>query len=226
RRRARSSSSPGRRRLPVPADLPRDLAQVAPELLERRPAPEPVAVVGAVDAEVGKEREGSRDVRVVDAVGGLEELQLRLVAPVRIGEERPARAKPGPERRLDLGRVDADRDHPCVRDLDLVLKRDKPPEERLLLRAPPAAVEVEADWIAAGEVGQATLVARMVAQLDVRQASTGDEVAAHVSRSFPTAARRNGQPATSARAKSSGSNGRRSSSRSPTPISLTGKPSS
>ena len=65
-------------------------------------APEPVAVVGSVDPQIGEEREGGRQVGVMKRVRDLPQPELVQVAPVCIREERPARAETGPEGGLDL----------------------------------------------------------------------------------------------------------------------------
>ena len=60
--------------------------------------------------------------------------------------------------------------------LDLI---DEPAEERLLLRAPPAAVEVQDERIAAGELGQATQVAGVVGKLELREPAARLQIGAH-----------------------------------------------
>src|SRR5439155_20372934 len=79
--------------LPVGPDRRRDLAHVTTQLLLRRPAPVPVAVVRAVDAKVRVEGERRRPVRAVDAVGRLTQSQLAQVAPFRVREEEEAGAE-------------------------------------------------------------------------------------------------------------------------------------
>src|SRR5215831_10178736 len=59
----------GRAQIPVGADLTRHGAQVVPEIDGGRAAPEPVAVVDAVDYEARLEHERVRDHRIVLGVG-------------------------------------------------------------------------------------------------------------------------------------------------------------
>ena len=58
-------------------------AQVAPEVVERRASPEPVAVVDAVDHQSRLEHERVRDHRVVLGVGVLLDVEVLLDRPVR-----------------------------------------------------------------------------------------------------------------------------------------------
>src|SRR5689334_1372076 len=71
-------AQPGRAQVPVGADLTRDLPQVAPQIGGRRPAPEPVAVVDAVDHEAGPEHESVGDHGIVFGIGVLLDVQILL----------------------------------------------------------------------------------------------------------------------------------------------------
>ena len=88
---------------------------------------------------------------------------------VGVGQERPSRAEPGAEGGRDRGRVDAHGHDARVGDLRLVLQRDQAAEERLLLRAPPAAEELQDRRVAADELRETARVARVVVELDVRE---------------------------------------------------------
>src|SRR5262245_10571599 len=68
----------GSAQVPIRADLSRHGAQVASEVLDRRAAPEPVAVVDAVDDEPRLEHERVRDHRVVFRVGILLDVEILL----------------------------------------------------------------------------------------------------------------------------------------------------
>src|SRR5215207_4153487 len=61
----------GRSEVPVGMDLAEDLAQIAPQVIEGRPPPKPVAVVDAVDHEPGLQYERVGNHRVVYGVGVL-----------------------------------------------------------------------------------------------------------------------------------------------------------
>src|SRR5215204_3243060 len=104
--------------VPVGADLGADRAQVVPDVDERRAAPEPVAVVDAVDDEPGLERERVRDHRVVLGVGVLLDVEVLLDDALRVGEEGL-----GADRRAELLQrvmlVGRDRDDLGVGDGDL-----------------------------------------------------------------------------------------------------------
>src|ERR1700722_3249567 len=105
--------------VPVRADLPGRLAQVTPQVLERRPAPEPVAVVDAVDDQARPEHQGVRDHRVVVRVGVLLDVQVLLDVPAGVGQERPLGADRAPELVGLQDVVGRDRDDLGVRDGDL-----------------------------------------------------------------------------------------------------------
>src|SRR5205814_2549231 len=90
-------------------------------------------------------------------------------APLVIREEDEARAEAGAERRLHLGRVDADDDEARVGDLELVLQLHEAAEVALLLRAPPAAGGEERDRIAAGDLGEKARAAGVVGELEIRE---------------------------------------------------------
>src|SRR4051812_38232645 len=70
--------------VPVWPHLLEQLAQIAPQVLWRGAAPEPVAVVDLVDDEVRREDEGVREHRVVPRVGVLLNVQVPLDYPLRI----------------------------------------------------------------------------------------------------------------------------------------------
>src|SRR5829696_9972368 len=82
-------AEPAHAEVPVGADLGADRAQVAPEVDERGAAPEPVAVVDAVDHKPRLEHERVRDHRVVVGVGVLLDVEVLLDDALRVGEERP-----------------------------------------------------------------------------------------------------------------------------------------
>src|SRR5262252_369026 len=82
-------AEPGRAQVPVRADLGRGRPQVVPQVVEGRAAPEPVAVVDAVDDQSGLEHQGVRDHRVVLGVGVLGDVQVLLDDPAGVGQEGP-----------------------------------------------------------------------------------------------------------------------------------------
>ena len=69
-------AQPGRPEVPVRTDVLGDCAEVAPEILDRRPAPVPVAVVNAVNDEPGLEHERVRHHRVVVGIGVLLDVEI------------------------------------------------------------------------------------------------------------------------------------------------------
>ena len=74
----------GRAQIPVRADLLRHGAQIAAEIFDRRPAPEPVAVVDAVDDKARLEHERVRDHRIVLGIGVLLDVEVLLDRPLRV----------------------------------------------------------------------------------------------------------------------------------------------
>src|SRR5689334_3647959 len=70
--------------IPVWADLGRGRAQVMPQVVERGPAPEPVAVVDAVDDQPGLEHKRVRDHWVVVGVGVFGDVEVLLDRPARV----------------------------------------------------------------------------------------------------------------------------------------------
>src|SRR5918997_5549055 len=90
-------AEPRRLGVPVRTNLPGDGAQVTPEILGRRPAPVPVAVVDAVDDEPGLEHERVRHHRVVKGVGVLLDVEVLLDLAPGVGQEGPVRPDGGPE---------------------------------------------------------------------------------------------------------------------------------
>ena len=64
-------------------------------------------------------------------------------------------------------------DEPCVRHLRLLLEPDQATEERLLLGAPEAAVEVDEQRAATGELGEAARIPPLVGKLEVREPGAG-----------------------------------------------------
>src|SRR5262245_1387048 len=71
-------AQPGGTEVPVGTALATYLAQVVPQVGHRGTAPEPVAVVDAVDDQAGLEHEGVRDHRVVLGVGVLLDVEIPL----------------------------------------------------------------------------------------------------------------------------------------------------
>jgi len=68
------------------------IAQVAAQVIEGRPAPEPVAVVNAVNDQSRLEHERVRDHRVVKGVGVLLDIEILLHLAAGVGQEGPLRA--------------------------------------------------------------------------------------------------------------------------------------
>src|SRR5215471_19811011 len=88
---------PGRAEVPVRADLARCRAQVTPKVVERRTAPEPIAVVDAMDDQARLEHQRVRDHWVVFWVGVLGDVKVLLDDPARVGQEGPLSTDRGPE---------------------------------------------------------------------------------------------------------------------------------
>src|SRR5262245_1360817 len=78
--------------VPVGTASLEDGAQVEAQLLHRRPAEKPVAVVDLVDTKAGLEHERVRDHRVVLRVRVLRDVEILLHLATRIREKRPVGA--------------------------------------------------------------------------------------------------------------------------------------
>src|ERR1700735_2046699 len=82
-------AEPRSAQIPVRADLARGDAQVMPQVVERRAAPEPVAVIDTVNDQPRLEYQRVRDHGVVLGVGVLGDVQVLLDGPAGIGQEGP-----------------------------------------------------------------------------------------------------------------------------------------
>src|SRR5271154_4666872 len=78
--------------IPVGADLARHGPQVVPEVDHRRPPPEPIAVIDAVDDESRLEHECMRNHRIMLGVGVFRDIEVLLNNSAGVGEEGPLRA--------------------------------------------------------------------------------------------------------------------------------------
>ena len=165
--------------VPVGADLARHGAQVVPEVDDRRAAPEPVAVVDAVDHEARLEHERVRDHRVVLGVGVLLNVEVLLNRSVRVGEEGPL----GADRRTELLErvvvVGRDRGDLGVRHGDLRVERGELQMLLVLLRAVVAAREREDQRVVALQLAEPAWRARVIGQLVVGKGASGRDVSAH-----------------------------------------------
>src|SRR6267378_5092980 len=75
--------------IPVWADFTRHGAQVVPKIDDRRTAPEPVAVIDAVDHEARLEHERTRDHGIVLGVGVLVDVEILVNRSVGVRKECP-----------------------------------------------------------------------------------------------------------------------------------------
>src|SRR5580692_6545838 len=129
--------------IPVWADFTRHGAQVAPKIGDRRTAPEPVAVIDAVDHETRFEHERMRDHRIVLGVGVLLNVEILLNRSTGVCKECPH----GSDRRTELLErmviVGRDRGDLSVRHRDLRVERGKFQMLLVLLWAIVAAREGE-----------------------------------------------------------------------------------
>ena len=100
------------------------------------------------------------------------------VEPAALGvrEEGEAGAEPRPERRLDLGRVDADDDDPRVGDLELVLEPAELAHVPLLLRTPPTAGGEQRDRVPARELREGARSPGVIGEVEIGEAAARREV--------------------------------------------------
>src|SRR5580704_2737339 len=75
--------------IPVGADLARHNPQVVPEVDDRRPPPEPIAVIDAVDDESRLEHECMWNHRIMLRVGVFRDVEVLLNGSVGVREEGP-----------------------------------------------------------------------------------------------------------------------------------------
>ncbi len=90
-----------------------------------------------------------------------------------IAQEGPSRSEPCPEGSRHLGEIDADRHEAGVGHFRLILELDELPEETLLLRTPPAAVEVHECRVTGDDVAQSPHVSGVIEQLEIRKYGPG-----------------------------------------------------
>src|SRR5579872_5281908 len=82
----------GLRDIPIGARLARHLAQIMPEVICTGTAPEPVAVIDAVDEQTGFQDKGMRDHGIMMRVGIFLDLQILLHFAPRVRKKCPLRA--------------------------------------------------------------------------------------------------------------------------------------
>src|SRR5215213_1343327 len=172
-------AQPGGAEVPVRADLARDVAQVVPEVDGRGAAPEPVAVVDAVDHEPRLEHERVRDHRVVLGVGVLLDVQVLLDDAPWVGEERPLSADRGAELLKRVMLVGRDRRDLGVRHGDLGIEGRELEVLLVLLWAVVTASEREDEGVVALKLAEPPRDLRMIGQLVVRERAAGRDVGAH-----------------------------------------------
>src|SRR5215203_4734122 len=165
--------------VPVGADLGADRAQVAPEVDERGAAPEPVAVVDAVDHKPRLEHERVRDHRVVVGVGVLLDVEVLLDDALRVGEKRPLGTDRGAELLKRVMLVGRDRGDLGVGDGDLRIVGGELEVLLVLLGAVVATREREDQGIVALKLAEPPGDVRMIGQLVVRERAAGRDAGAH-----------------------------------------------
>ena len=172
-------AQPRRAQIPVRAGLARHGAQVVPEVVEGRAAPEPVAVVDAVDDQSRLEHERVRDHRVVVRIGVLGDVEVLLDCSAGVGQERPR----GADRRAELLQrvvlVGGDRDDLGIGHRDLRVVGGQLQVLLMLLRTVVTAGEREDQRIAALELTERADGAGVIGQRVIGKAGAGDDVGTH-----------------------------------------------
>src|ERR1700722_18569140 len=79
----------GSLQIPIRPNLARHCAKVVPQIDDRWPAPEPIAVIDAVNDQPRLQHQRMRDHRVVFGVGIFRDIELFLNRSFRVGEEGP-----------------------------------------------------------------------------------------------------------------------------------------
>jgi hypothetical protein len=112
--------------VPIRPAFPGDRTQVLAEILQRRPAQEPVAVVDLVNDKTGLKNNHVRDHRIVNRIGVFGDVEIFLNHTSCIGEERPV----GADSRAVFVRlgdiVGANRYKPAVGNLKFTMELNKP----------------------------------------------------------------------------------------------------
>src|ERR687892_2157974 len=166
--------------VPVGTDLLEQLPEVPAEILHRRSAPVPIAVVHPEDPQARLQDQGERDHRVVVGIGVLLDVEVLLDLPAWVGEERPLR----PERVAELVGlhevVGGDGDDPGVPHPELGIEIDVVPKLAAVLGAEVAPGKHQDHGIASLELRQPSAGAGLVRQLVVREHGPGPDVTSHL----------------------------------------------
>ena len=120
-----SLAESGSLQIPVGADLARHGPQVVPEVDDRGPPPEPIAVIDAVDDESRFENERVRNHRIMLRVGILHDVEVLLNRSFGVGEEGPLGAHRRAELLESVVVIGGDRGNLGVCHSDLRIKRGK-----------------------------------------------------------------------------------------------------
>src|SRR4029453_1714181 len=131
--------------------------QVLAELLERRTAHVPPAVVDPVDDEGGQEREGvgQGDRAMPESRRGLlDDVEVRDRPTLMVAEKGECCAEPRAERGGHLRRVRRDHRHLAVVDREFVVQFGEVPDLALALRSPVAAVETQDERELTDQLGE------------------------------------------------------------------------
>ena len=159
--------------IPVGADLARHGPQVMPEIDDRRPAPEPIAVIDAVDDESRLEHERMRDHRIVLRVGVFRDIQILLNGSVGVGEEGPLGAHRSAELLQSVVVVGGNRGNLRVRHSDFRIKRGEVQVLLVFLGAVMAARKRQDQGIIALEFAEPARCACVIGQLIVGKNGPG-----------------------------------------------------
>ncbi len=153
--------------VPVRAHVGRHLAQVAAQIVDRRAAPKPVAVVDAVHDEPRLQDDRVRDHRVLGRVGVLGDVEILLDDAPGIGQERPGGAD-GRTELVELEQVvGADGDDLRVADGDLGVGRGELEVLLMVLGAEVASGQDKDHRTIALELAEGAPLAGVVGQLVV-----------------------------------------------------------
>ncbi len=147
-----------------------------PEVIDRRSAPEPVAVIDAVNDQAWLEHERVRDHRVVVRVGVLLDVEFFLDRPSRVGQEGPLSADRCAELLQRVVVVGGNRHDLGVGNRDLRLERCKLKVLLVLFRTVVAAGEREDHRIPALELTQRAHGIGVVGQRIIGEDAPGDDV--------------------------------------------------
>ena len=175
-----SLAESGGAQIPVGPDLARYHPQVAPEVDDRGPAPEPIAVINAVDNEARLEHERMRNHRIMLRVGILRDVEGLLNRSFGVGEEGPLGAHRRAELLDSVVVIGGDGSNLCICHSDFRIKRGEIEMLLVFFRAVVATRKRQDQWVIALEFAEPAQGARVIGQLKVGKNGPSYDIGTHM----------------------------------------------